>query len=155
MDANLLNVLAKLKCAWTDKPTDESTALLIDKENPDNKAYLLLLSQKQMTLLAAVTPVQYALLKFRIFFQRPGRDVVPTLSGYVAFSIEEVRQSSTGNRLIGNAKIPYKGAYANGGKWKGRAKESLAYSGSLPDGLLFDSSVIVNDIKEYIDGIEQ
>jgi hypothetical protein len=155
MEADLLNVLAKLKCAWTDKPTNDTTALLIDKENPNSKAYLMLLSEKQLHLLAAVTPIKYALLKFRVFYQRPGRTEAPTLAGYVVFSIEDIRRTANSSHLIGNAKIPYKGAYANGGNWKSRAKEALAFSGSLPDGLLFDSSVIVNDIKEYIDGIEQ
>ena len=152
---NITDILYKIKNHWYATPTNETTALLIHVEDPTQKAYICIPGEDGFKKLAALITGDYVLLKHKVHFQAPGRNDVTLIPGHVAFNVQEYRSIYPHKKLMGVVHIPYLGAYCAGGNWKSRAKNSIRLSGSLPDGLLFDSSVIVNDIKEYIDGIEQ
>lgn len=153
MDTRLEQLLLKLKCVWSNRPTDETTALLIHSEDSSVRVYLELLSTKQLRFLKQMLPPDFAVFKFRVFFQTPGRDKEANVPGFVAFNLEEFTGSENKPVLFGIAHIPLGGAWANGGNWKKRAVEKLTAVGKLPDGLLFDSGVIIDDVKDYIDGL--
>lgn len=155
MTTNITDILYKAKHHWYSTPTEATTALLIHAEDPTQKAYLSIPSDACFKKFAMHVPSDFVLLKHKVHYQAPGRSESKLLPGHVAFNVSEFQSIHVHKKLFGVVHIPYVGAYSNGGNWKRRAKEAIRLSGSLPDGLLFDSSVIVNDIKEYIDGIEQ
>jgi len=153
MDKQLEQILYKLRCGWSDKPTDETTALLIHREDPTVRVYLHMLSTRQLNQLLLLLPTQFAVFKHRVFFQTPVRNTNAKAPGFVAFNVGNIAGEHPTDFLFGITYIPRRGAWDNGGDWKSRAIKKMSVIGNLPDGLLFDSSVIVSDITDYILGL--